>query len=585
MHLRLVLPRWSSSAQGFRSAGPAPTSHIPGQKFARWIFMAMIACVMAACGGGDSATVNSGLGTSATGAATGSASVPAVTTASAETAVAADNGLVPSNLFSAILAGTQEVPALASNGSGVGLVLVDSSSRILKASITTTGIAGSAASIQQAIPGATGPVIFPMAETAIGSGVWTVQATFTTEQLATMIAGGYFFNVASPTRPGGEIRGQILRQIPLSGATGAATTSNTSSVSAIAPTTANGATVFVNVLSGAQQVPASGSAAMGVGVAIISPSAPALTASLITVGMVGSSAAIASAVPGSIGPNVVSLFETAAGSGIWTARANLTTAQSATLTSGGDYFEVRSAAFPNGEIRGQIVSPAQAAAIGANAASINTGRPGTAGAAGTGITGATGITGGTTITGTPGVTGTTAITGTPGITGNTAITSTPGITGTTAITGTPGITGTTGITGTPGITGSTAIAGTPGITGTTAITGTPGITGTTAITGSPGITGATGVFPGTLTPSGVSNATGFTTVPATSISSIGSPPVTGFGTSTFAIPIATPSMTTSSISSTGIAGSAGATGISTTGTPGSAGAIGIGTGSVPTLAP
>jgi hypothetical protein len=535
----IVYPRTTSSGLCIPGSRTASRLSTPREEFARWALLTLIASILFGCGGGDSATVIAGSGTSAAGTA-GSTAVPAVTATSAGATVAADNGMVPGNLFSAILAGTREVPAVASNGSGVGVVLIDSSARVLKASITTTGIAGSAASIQQAVSGGTGPVVFPMGETPVGSGVWTVQATVTTEQLATMIAGGYYFNVASPTRPAGEIRGQILRQLPISSTGGAATTSTGSSAAGVTPTTFGGATVFVNVLSPAQQVPASSSTAMGVGVAVVSRVAPTLTASVITAGMVGSSAAISSAAPGSIGPNVASLFETAAGSGIWTVRTNLTTAQSATLTSGGDYFEVRSAAFPNGEIRGQIVSPAQAAAFGTSASAINTANQGTAGAAGTGITGPTGVT---------------------------------------------GITGTTAITANPGITGSTA---TPGLTGTNAITGTSGLTGFNAITGSPGVSGTgltPGVLTGTTTPAGPAGTSGFTTVPATSVPGISSSTITRFGTIGIAIPIAAPSPNMPGLGSTGIAGSAGATGISTTGTPGSAGATGIGTGSVPTLTP
>jgi hypothetical protein len=487
----IVYPRTTSSGLCIPGSRTASRLSTPREEFARWALLTLIASILFGCGGGDSATVIGGSGTSAAGTA-GSTAVPAVTATSAGATVAADNGMVPGNLFSAILAGTREVPAVASNGSGVGVVLIDSSARVLKASITTTGIAGSAASIQQAVSGGTGPVVFPMGETPVGSGVWTVQATVTTEQLATMIAGGYYFNVASPTRPAGEIRGQILRQLPISSTGGAATTSTGSSAAGVTPTTFGGATVFVNVLSPAQQVPASSSTAMGVGVAVVSRVAPTLTASVITAGMVGSSAAISSAAPGSIGPNVASLFETAAGSGIWTVRTNLTTAQSATLTSGGDYFEVRSAAFPNGEIRGQIVSPAQAAAFGTSASAINTANQGTAGAAGTGITGSPGVSG----TGlTPGVlTGTTTPTGPAGTSGFTTVpaTSVPGISSST-------ITrfGTIGIAipiaapspNMPGL-GSTGIAGSAGATGIST-TGTPGSAGATGI--------GTGSVP-TLTP-------------------------------------------------------------------------------------
>lgn len=407
-----------------------------GALFAHWLFMALVAGVLSACGGGDSVTV---IGSAGAGTAN-SASVPAVTASSAAAAVAADNGLVPTNVFSALLAGTQEVPAVSSNGSAVGIVLVDSSSRVLKASITTTGIAGSAASIQQAITGATGPAVFPMAETATGSGVWTTQAILTTDQMATMTAGGYFFNVASPAHPGGEIRGQILHQLPQSGIVGNAIASTASAISGVAASTLGSTTTFVNVLSAAQQIPASGSTAMGVGVAIASPNALTLTASVITVGMVGSSAEIASAAPGRIGPSLASLSEIAAGSGIWTVRTNLTTAQAATLTSGGDYFKMRSTAFPNGEIRGQIVSAAQAAAIGANAATTN-------------ITGTSGITGITGITAIPATS--TSGTGSQSITGFGAISTTSPFTmpspNVSSIGGT-GIAG-TGIAGSAGATG------------------------------------------------------------------------------------------------------------------------------------
>lgn len=469
-------------------------------RLARWLFMALIASILCACGGGDSATVNASAGTGA-GSTANNASIPAVTARSAGIAVAADNGIAPTNVFSALLAGTQEIPAVSSNASAVGIVLIDSSSRVLKASITTTGIAGSAASIQQAVTGATGPVVFPMVETATGSGVWTTQATLTTDQMATMIAGGYFFNVASPAHPGGEIRGQILHQLPQSGLVSnvSASANTASAISAIAATTVGSTTTFVNVLSAAQQVPASGSTAMGVGVAVASPNAPTLTASVMTVGMVGSSAVIASAAPGSIGPSLASLSETAAGSGIWTVRTNLTTAQSATLTSGGDYFEMRSAAFPNGDIRGQIVSTAQAAAIGASAA--------TTGVVNTGTTGASGSTG---------ITGTTATTGATGITGTTGITGATGITGTNATTGITGTNATTGITAIPAIPvsgiGSQSITGfgtvnttspltapSPNVSsvGGTGIAGSAGMTGISTI-GTPGSAGATGIGTGSV---------------------------------------------------------------------------------------
>ena len=44
--------------------------------------------------------------------------------------------------------------------------------------------------------------------------VWNAQGTLTPAQLATMRAGGFYFNVHSPTFTGGEIRGQINFRLP-----------------------------------------------------------------------------------------------------------------------------------------------------------------------------------------------------------------------------------------------------------------------------------------------------------------------------------------------------------------------------------
>jgi hypothetical protein len=57
------------------------------------------------------------------------------------------------------------------------------------------------------------------------------------------------------------------------------------------------------------------------------------------------------------GPIIIPLAQTAPGSGTWTASGTLTDAQLALLNAGNYYFNVHSAAFPNGEIRGQIVQP------------------------------------------------------------------------------------------------------------------------------------------------------------------------------------------------------------------------------------
>jgi hypothetical protein len=420
------------------------------KKFSQWGLTVFMAFLLAACGG-DNNDSNPG---------------NIVTTA---------NSTMPANAFAATLIGSQEVPPTLSTATGTGTVVVDSVTRIMKASINTAGIFGIAAHIHEAAPGVAGPIIFPFTETAPGSGIWTTQATLTEAQFNALKAGNYYFNVHSTAFPNGEIRGQILHQLPQSGGTSATTPIS-----------------FINVLNGAQQIPATLSSATAIGIAIVDPVAKTLSTSIASAGIAGNAASIRAAATGIIGPIVFSLTETAAGSGIWIAKAPLIDAQINTITSGGYYFEVRSIAFPDGEIRGQIM---QTAGIGTTGA-VTTGT----GLTGTGLTG-TGVTG-TGVTGT-GVTGT-GITGT-GVTGT-------GVTGT-GVTGT-GVTGTgvigTGVIGT-GVIG-TGVIGT-GVTGT-GVTGT-GVTGT-GVTGT-GITGM-GII-----------GTGTTGTGTTGIGTIGTG-TTGFGT-------------------------------------------------------
>jgi hypothetical protein len=491
------------------------------KKFIQWGLTVFMTLLLAACGGDNNDSNSDSSGN-------------IVTTA---------NSTMPANAFAATLIGSQEVPPTLSTAIGTGAVVVDPVTRIMKASINTAGIFGIAAHIHEAAPGVAGPIIFPLTEPAPGSGIWTTQVTLTEAQFNTLKAGNYYFNVHSTAFPNGEIRGQILHQLPQSGGTSATT-----------PIT------FINVLNGAQQIPATLSAATAIGIALVDPVAKTLSTSIASAGIAGNAASIRAGTAGINGPIVFSLIETAAGSGIWIAKVALTDAQIGAITSGGYYFEVRSVAFPEGEIRGQITQTTTGVAT-TGAGTTGTGSTGTGltgfGLTGTGITG-TGITGtgiigmGTTGTDTTGIgtIGTGAIgTGTTGIgtigtgaigTGTTGI----GTIGTGAIgTGTTGIgtigtgaigTGTTGI----GTTGTGAIGtGTPGVgtIGTGAIgTGTPGVgtIGTGAIgTGTTGIgTIGTGVI-GTGTTGIGTTGTGAISTPGigtTGIGTIG----TGIGTTT-----------------------------------------------------
>lgn len=123
-----------------------------------------------------------------------------------------NNATATANTFVATLSGSQEVPPVVSAASGTGEVVVDPSTRNMKATVKTTGIAGNAAHIHEAPIGKPGPVVFPLTETSPGSGVWITQVTLTEAQLNTLRAGNYYFNVHTTAFPNGEIRGQIQQQ-------------------------------------------------------------------------------------------------------------------------------------------------------------------------------------------------------------------------------------------------------------------------------------------------------------------------------------------------------------------------------------
>ena len=415
--------------------------------------------------------------------------------------------------FAATLTGAQEVPQRQSSATGSGTVVIQPSTRLMTATLTTTGIAGTDAHIRQAQAGLNGPIVFPLTETARGSGIWTARAALTEAQFNVFRAGDFYFNVQSTNFVTGEIRGQILSQQP--GTTPASATSNTSTSTSSATGTgtasvgaglnpfATSTATFLTALRGSQEVPPTPSAATGSGTVLLNPASRQLTAGVTTSGIAGTGAHIHEGAQGVNGPILIPLVESGTGSGVWIASAVLTDAQFTALQGGNLYINVHSAAFPEGEIRGQILPQTLSlefitgAAGRTGATDITTSTP-AGNTTGTGTTGI-GITG-------SGLTGTTGMTGI-GTTGS-------GLTGTTGTTGI-GTTG-SGLTGTTGTTGiGTTGSGLTGTTGTTGIgTTSSGLIGTTGTTGigttSSGLigTGTTGTGTATTPPSGSDGTTG-----------------------------------------------------------------------------
>src|SRR5262249_19522706 len=104
--------------------------------------------------------------------------------------------------------GSQEVPAVTTSASGTGTITVGDDKSV-SGSVTTSGVAGTAAHIHQGAAGQNGPVVIPL--TKSGDNSWTVPAgaKFNDAQYAAFKGGDFYVKVHSAAKKGGEIRGQL----------------------------------------------------------------------------------------------------------------------------------------------------------------------------------------------------------------------------------------------------------------------------------------------------------------------------------------------------------------------------------------
>ena len=106
------------------------------------------------------------------------------------------------------LTGAQEVPpvATAATGSGTITVLMD---RSVSGTVSTSGVAATAAHIHLAAPGQNGPVIVPLNRS--GENTWSVPDSIRLNdaQYEAYRLGNLYINVHSAANPAGEIRGQV----------------------------------------------------------------------------------------------------------------------------------------------------------------------------------------------------------------------------------------------------------------------------------------------------------------------------------------------------------------------------------------
>jgi len=121
----------------------------------------------------------------------------------------------PLTAFNTVLTGREEIPAVASSAFGTGIVTVNLDTRIMIASVVTTGIAETGVHLHVAPVGAIGAAQFALARTP-GTTLWTASAVLDDAQWRALRSGNFYMDVHSATFPNGEIRGQLINVFPSS---------------------------------------------------------------------------------------------------------------------------------------------------------------------------------------------------------------------------------------------------------------------------------------------------------------------------------------------------------------------------------
>ena len=238
------------------------------------------------------------------------------------------------------LSGSQENPPVTTNAGGVGGIVVFPSTTLpmpITGGITFTGLApvGGQVNIYLAPSGnptGNGAVLVPLVLASDGlTAVVPPGTTIPAAALGPLLRGELYFNVGTAANPNGEIRGAIQLQ--------------------------GGVAASVTVLDQSQVVPPTGSAATGLGTMLADRATGKVLVSYITHTVAGASAA-ALYTSGSVVAAFPNQRTNIDGAGTNLANPPSTTALSPQNLADFDgsflYFNVTSAAHPNGDIRGNI---------------------------------------------------------------------------------------------------------------------------------------------------------------------------------------------------------------------------------------
>ena len=115
--------------------------------------------------------------------------------------------------FHTTMSGQAEVPPKTTNGTGTVDATLDTATKKLEYSATWSGLSGPATMAHfhgPAAPGTNAPIVVPWGNNP--KSPFTGSATLTDQQIADLTAGRWYANVHTAQNPGGEIRGQMMKQ-------------------------------------------------------------------------------------------------------------------------------------------------------------------------------------------------------------------------------------------------------------------------------------------------------------------------------------------------------------------------------------
>jgi hypothetical protein len=241
--------------------------------------------------------------------------------------------------FSATLTGGQQVPAVASGGTGIGTVVLNTAETQITVNLSFSGLTSNAnlAHIHgPAAAGANAGVLFDFSDVTPAATSGSIPErvfSITASQVSQLRAGQFYFNIHTNNFGGGEIRGQI-GPAPIQ--------------------------KFSATLAGWQQVPSVSSGGTGTGTVALNGDETQIVVNLSFSGLTSNASLAHIHGPAAPGANAGVLFDfsgvtPAATSGSIPAQTySISAAQVAQLKAGEFYFNIHTSNFGGGEIRGQI---------------------------------------------------------------------------------------------------------------------------------------------------------------------------------------------------------------------------------------